>query len=248
MQVAAAELDRRRAGRGDGARRRRSWRRSAPRLAPEARAQAVDAVFQRLVRESLGAADSSAINRRVLTPRQEIELTIEKPAAGGRMIARHDGQVVLVAGAVPGERVARPRRARRAPPGFRRRYVDVIERLARSPRRIRRSRLRRLRLLAHRLSAPARAQGRHRPRRVSPHRPHRRSTADRGRGVAGARLSHARAPARRRSAVGFYREGTHTLCDAAATGQLRDGGAGVGQRGCRQRSTRCWLHASCRSS
>ncbi len=37
---------------------------------------------------------------------QEIELTVEKPAAGGRMIARHDGQVVLVAGAVPGERVA----------------------------------------------------------------------------------------------------------------------------------------------
>ena len=32
-------------------------------------------------------------------------LEIEKPAAGGRMIARHDGQVVLVAGAIPGERV-----------------------------------------------------------------------------------------------------------------------------------------------
>jgi 23S rRNA (uracil1939-C5)-methyltransferase len=32
-------------------------------------------------------------------------LTIEKPAAGGRMIARHEGQVVLVAGAIPGERV-----------------------------------------------------------------------------------------------------------------------------------------------
>ena len=36
---------------------------------------------------------------------QEIELAIEKPAAGGRMIARHDGQVVLVLGAIPGERV-----------------------------------------------------------------------------------------------------------------------------------------------
>jgi len=34
-----------------------------------------------------------------------ISLTIEKPAAGGRMIARTDGQVVLVAGAIPGERV-----------------------------------------------------------------------------------------------------------------------------------------------
>lgn len=36
---------------------------------------------------------------------QEVELTIEKPASGGRMIARHLGQVVLVRGAIPGERV-----------------------------------------------------------------------------------------------------------------------------------------------
>ncbi|MEP6918003.1 MAG: TRAM domain-containing protein, partial [Acidobacteriota bacterium] len=36
---------------------------------------------------------------------QDIEVSIEKPAAGGRMIARHEGQVVLVAGAIPGERV-----------------------------------------------------------------------------------------------------------------------------------------------
>jgi 23S rRNA (uracil1939-C5)-methyltransferase len=36
---------------------------------------------------------------------QQVELTIEKPAAGGRMIARHFGQVVLVRGAIPGERV-----------------------------------------------------------------------------------------------------------------------------------------------
>jgi 23S rRNA (uracil1939-C5)-methyltransferase len=34
-----------------------------------------------------------------------IALTIEKPAAGGPMIARHDGRVVLVSGAIPGERV-----------------------------------------------------------------------------------------------------------------------------------------------
>lgn len=36
---------------------------------------------------------------------QQVELTIEKPASGGRMIARHHGQVVLVRGAIPGERV-----------------------------------------------------------------------------------------------------------------------------------------------
>jgi 23S rRNA (uracil1939-C5)-methyltransferase len=34
-----------------------------------------------------------------------VPLRIEKPAAGGRMIARADGLVVLVAGAIPGERV-----------------------------------------------------------------------------------------------------------------------------------------------
>ena len=34
-----------------------------------------------------------------------IPLTVEKPAAGGSMIARHEGRVVLVSGAIPGERV-----------------------------------------------------------------------------------------------------------------------------------------------
>lgn len=40
-----------------------------------------------------------------LSTGQEIELTIDKPAAGGRMIARHEGQILLVLGAIPGERV-----------------------------------------------------------------------------------------------------------------------------------------------
>ena len=35
----------------------------------------------------------------------ELTLTIERPVAGGRMIARHEGAVVLVGGAIPGERV-----------------------------------------------------------------------------------------------------------------------------------------------
>src|SRR5438093_13591099 len=34
-----------------------------------------------------------------------LTLDVEKPAAGGRMLARHRGQVVLVWGAIPGERV-----------------------------------------------------------------------------------------------------------------------------------------------
>ena len=38
-------------------------------------------------------------------PGDIIPLAIEKPAAGGAMIARHEGRVVLVSGAIPGERV-----------------------------------------------------------------------------------------------------------------------------------------------
>jgi 23S rRNA (uracil1939-C5)-methyltransferase len=38
-------------------------------------------------------------------PGESVLLTIEKPAAGGRMIARLNGQIVLVGGAIPGERV-----------------------------------------------------------------------------------------------------------------------------------------------
>src|SRR5260370_41664523 len=38
-------------------------------------------------------------------PGEGVSLMVEKAAAGGRMIARADGQIVLVAGAIPGERV-----------------------------------------------------------------------------------------------------------------------------------------------
>jgi 23S rRNA (uracil1939-C5)-methyltransferase len=41
----------------------------------------------------------------MITAGDIVPLTIEKPAAGGRMIARADRLVVLVAGAIPGERV-----------------------------------------------------------------------------------------------------------------------------------------------
>ena len=39
------------------------------------------------------------------TPGESVPLAVEKPAAGGRMIARLGGRVVLVNGAIPGERV-----------------------------------------------------------------------------------------------------------------------------------------------
>jgi 23S rRNA (uracil1939-C5)-methyltransferase len=41
----------------------------------------------------------------MISPGQLLTLTIEKPAAGGRMIARSESGIVLVSGAVPGERV-----------------------------------------------------------------------------------------------------------------------------------------------
>src|SRR5688500_7599558 len=41
----------------------------------------------------------------MLEPGAILTLDVEKAAAGGRMLARHHGQVVLVWGAIPGERV-----------------------------------------------------------------------------------------------------------------------------------------------
>ena len=47
-----------------------------------------------------------------MQPGTLLTLDVEKPAAGGRMLARHHGHVVLVWGAIPGERVnARVERA-----------------------------------------------------------------------------------------------------------------------------------------
>src|SRR5262245_57070406 len=55
-----------------------------------------------------------------------LELSIERPVAGGRMLARHEGRVVLVSGGVPGERVrARVERVRRQTTWAT--VVDVIE-------------------------------------------------------------------------------------------------------------------------
>ena len=42
---------------------------------------------------------------------QKVEVLVEKPASGGRMIARHEGAIVFVAGAIPGEVVERDVRA-----------------------------------------------------------------------------------------------------------------------------------------
>jgi 23S rRNA (uracil1939-C5)-methyltransferase len=161
----------------------------------------------------------------VLSPRQEVELAVEKPAAGGRMIARYDGQVVLVSGAVPGERVmARVERTER-----RLAFASVIDVREASPDR--------------------------RPGLADPscggcvysHIDYSRQLALKAEIVRDAFLRLGRipidgpipvAPSPERgyrmrarlhvegTRVGFYREGTHTLCDAAATGQVSDAARG----------------------
>ena len=65
-------------------------------------------------------------------PGERLTLTIDRPAVGGRMIARHDGAIVLVAGAIPGERiVARIERVQR-----RTIFARVVEVLEASPDRV----------------------------------------------------------------------------------------------------------------
>ena len=60
-----------------------------------------------------------------------LTLDIEKPAAGGRMLARHNGQVVLVWGAIPGERV----RARITRAGKGVLFADTLDVVEASPDR-----------------------------------------------------------------------------------------------------------------
>lgn len=150
---------------------------------------------------------------------QVVALTIEKPAAGGRMIARVDGRIVLVAGAIPGERVtARIERVGKgvayaqtlsideASPDRREPYSDPLcggclyAHIA-YPRQLdikarviadALARIGRLTLASAVAVAPSPAEGYRMRSRLH---------------VRGGRL-------------GFFREGTHDLCDARATRQL----------------------------
>jgi tRNA/tmRNA/rRNA uracil-C5-methylase (TrmA/RlmC/RlmD family) len=155
----------------------------------------------------------------MIEPGQQIELSIEKPAAGGRMLARHHGQVVLVQAAIPGERViARVERVERQLAFAT--TIDVIE--ASADRRETETDLlcggclyahiscERQRTLKGEVIRDAFA-------RVG------RIPLDRNIDVAPSPERAYRMRARlhvKNVRVGFYREGTHELCDAAASGQL----------------------------
>ncbi len=151
---------------------------------------------------------------------QQVELTIEKPASGGRMIARHLGQVVLVRGAIPGERVkAWIERAEK-------RLAYAVTREVVEPSADRRdgaedplcggalySHIRYERQLAIKADVVRDAFA-----RLGKH-PIEAPIAVAGSPEEGYRL---RARFHVRGArAGFYRENTHQLCDAAPTRQLR---------------------------
>lgn len=155
-----------------------------------------------------------------LSPGDRVELTIEKPAAGGRMIARHHGQVVLVLGAIPGERVvARVERGDRSLA-----FAETTDVLAASADR--------------RDGGDLRCGG-----NLYAHVAYPRQLALKADVIADAftRLGRLPLPATvtvepspprgyrmrgrvhiRDGAAGFYREGSHDLCDPLPTGQLAD--------------------------
>jgi 23S rRNA (uracil1939-C5)-methyltransferase len=148
-----------------------------------------------------------------------ITLDVEKPAAGGRMLARHHGHVVLVWGAIPGERVAA--RVDRVGKGVA--YADTIEVLAPSGDR-------------RPVAGDWRCGG-----NVYAHVAYERQRTLKGEVIHDAfgRIGHLPLPepppvlgspetgyrmrARlhvQHGRIGFFREGSHTLCDAGTTGQL----------------------------
>ena len=151
----------------------------------------------------------------------EVDVVIEKPASGGRMIARHDGEILLVAGAIPGERVrVRVTRAEK-----RLAFAETIAILDPSPDR------RPLSpdpacggcVYAH-IEYPRQLQLKGDVIRDAFTRigriPLEQDIVVRGSPERGYRI-RGRFHVRGRT-IGFYREGTHDLCDARSTGQMHD--------------------------
>src|SRR5262245_31942904 len=149
----------------------------------------------------------------------EIIVDIEKPAVGGPMLARHHGQVVLVWGGIPGERVRA--RVERAAKNIL--HAETIEVLVASPDRrdagpdwrcggntfAHIAYERQCRLKAEIICDALGRIG----RLSSPERPEVLGSPERGyRMRARFRVLDGR--------LGFFREGSHQLCDPALSGQL----------------------------
>jgi 23S rRNA (uracil1939-C5)-methyltransferase len=157
---------------------------------------------------------------------ESLELLIEKPAVGGRMLARADGQIALVAGAIPGERV-RARVERVAKGVIYASAIEVLE--ASSDRRaVTADWLCGGNVFAHvayprqlGIKAEIIADAFGRIARL----PLPETLLDAGRVHMNGSEEHGyRMRARLHvhgARVGFFREGTHDLCDPRQTGQLR---------------------------
>ena len=155
-----------------------------------------------------------------MTRGDRLRLTIERPAAGGRMIARHDGAIVLVSGAIPGETVEAEieKVQRRTAWAATRQVLDA------SPDRIAGaadgacggSVLAHIKYERQRAIKAAIIDDAF--RRVG------RVTLDAPVEVTASPIDGYRMRARlhvRSGRIGFFREGTHSLCDAGPTRQLR---------------------------
>jgi 23S rRNA (uracil1939-C5)-methyltransferase len=154
-----------------------------------------------------------------LGPGSLVELVAERPVAGGRMLARHEGQVVLVSGTLPGERVhARITRASRHVVFAE--TIDVLE-AARDRREPRCNSACGGLTYAH--IAPAAQRRLKADVIVDALRRLGRITLDEPPDVEASPETGYRLRARlhvRGGRAGFFEEGTHTLCDAVQTGQL----------------------------
>ncbi len=148
-----------------------------------------------------------------------LELDIEKPAAGGRMIARHGGQITLVAGAIPGERVRA--RVERTSKGVI--YATTVAVLQESSDRrtvtgdplcggnvYAHVRYPRQLTIKGEIIGDAFTRIARLPLGAAP-----AVTGSEERGYRMRARFHVRA-----GRLGFFREGTHDICDPAATGQL----------------------------
>ncbi|MEX2270219.1 MAG: RsmD family RNA methyltransferase [Vicinamibacterales bacterium] len=161
-----------------------------------------------------------------MNPEPDIELVIDRPAQGGRMIARLDGAIILISGAIPGERVRARVTERRHGVAF----AETIEVLEASPDR-REPTFDPLcggNLLSH-IAYPRQLELK-REILADAFRRQARITLGALPPIAGSPETGYRMRARLHLAggrIGFYRERTRDVCDAVRTGQLSDGAAAV---------------------
>jgi 23S rRNA (uracil1939-C5)-methyltransferase len=156
-----------------------------------------------------------------MTRGDRVRLIVERPAAGGRMIARHEGAIVFVSGAIPGETVEAEIEKVQRGTG----WAVTRQVLAASPDRI--------------AGAPDGACGGSVLAHINYERQRAlkaaiiddalrrlgRVTLDAPVEVIASPIDGYRMRARlhvRAGRIGFFREGTHSLCDARPTRQLRD--------------------------